>query len=109
MLDTQVRSAAFSWLADQVDKHGDVLPHILLEKGSEWRGQRVTLMGRQGIRKPKILPEMSLSITTSPNSPYDDSFEPDDCYATVIEVPKRRTTPLHDFGSTDSRRHPKES
>lgn len=76
MLDTQVRTAAFEWLARQVARFGDVLPRELLLRGFELDGQRIPLVGPQGIFKPKVLPEMPLSITTVPGSPYDDTVDP---------------------------------
>lgn len=39
-----------------------------------YRGTRVPLLGPQGIFKPKVLPEIPLSITTTPKSPYKDHF-----------------------------------
>ena len=37
-----------------------------------------SLLGPQGIFKPKIIPQIPLSITTTPKGPYDDSFSYDD-------------------------------
>lgn len=76
-LDRSVRLAAFNWLADQVRVRGDVLPRSILAKGFEFENRRVPLLGPQGIFKPKILPNMPISITTAPKGPYDDSFAPD--------------------------------
>jgi putative restriction endonuclease len=70
--DLKVRLAAFEWLREQVDAHGDVLPRDLLVKGFSLEGQRVPLIGPQGIFKPRLC-DLPLSITTSPNSPYRDS------------------------------------
>jgi putative restriction endonuclease len=72
-IDLQVRLAAFNWLSEQVNLHGDVLPRKILEQGFEFQGQRIPLAGPQGIFKPQIL-DLPLSITTSPNSPYDDDY-----------------------------------
>lgn len=74
--DFQVRLAAFQWLAEQVNLHGDVLSRKKLEKGFEFQGQRIPLVAPQGIFKPKIL-DLPLSITTSPKSPYEDTFGTD--------------------------------
>lgn len=71
--DTAIRLAAFAWLSRQTEIHGDVLPRALLEEGFEFQGQRIPLVSPQGIFKPKVM-DLPLSITTSPNSPYDDSF-----------------------------------
>lgn len=75
MLDSRVRSKAFSWLAEQVDRYGDVLPRTLLASGFMLDGERVPLVGPQGIFKPRVLKEMPLSITTAPGGPYDDAFD----------------------------------
>ena len=53
--DARVRKAAFDWLADEVARHGDVLPRTLLAKGLQFEGQRVPLLGPQGIFKPRVL------------------------------------------------------
>ena len=72
-IDLQVRLAAFNWLSEQVQFHGDVLSRKLLQQGFDFQGQRIPLVAPQGIFKPQIL-ELPLSITTSPNSPYDDDY-----------------------------------
>ena len=72
-IDLQVRMMAFSWLSEQVNSHGDVLPRKLLEQGFEFQGQRIPLVAPQGIFKPQIL-DLPLSITTAPKGPYDDYF-----------------------------------
>ncbi|XPS87594.1 uncharacterized protein Dvar_56120 [Desulfosarcina variabilis str. Montpellier] len=69
-----MRLAAFKWLAEQEATYGDVLPRELLGHGFDFRGKNVKFIGPQGIFKPKILSEIPLSITTSPKSPYNDSF-----------------------------------
>jgi len=73
-MDHQVRLSAFHWLAEQVRIHGDVLPRELLAQGFEFEGHRVPLVGPQGIFKPRVIPMVPLSITTTPKGPYDDSF-----------------------------------
>lgn len=72
-VDLQVRLAAFGWLSEQVNSHGDVLPRKLLEQGFDFQGQRIPLVAPQGIFKPKIL-DLPISITTAPKGPYDDYF-----------------------------------
>ena len=72
--DARVRAATFEWLADQVARHGDVLPRQILAAGFQLEGVRVPLVGPQGIFKPQILSEVPLSITTAPDGPYDDAF-----------------------------------
>lgn len=75
-IDLQVRMAAFNWLSEQVNSHGDVLPKKLLDKGFEFQGQQVHLMSPQGIFKPKFL-DLPISITTTPKGPYNDYFGKD--------------------------------
>ena len=70
-----IRLTAFKWLEDQVRIHGDVLPRKLLEQGFEFRGQKITLVGPQGIWKPKIFEQIPISITTVAGGPYDDVFQ----------------------------------
>ena len=72
-IDLQVRMTAFSWLSEQVNAHGDVLPRKLLEQGFEFQKQRIPLVAPQGIFKPQIL-DLPISITTAPKGPYDDYF-----------------------------------
>lgn len=72
--DTGVRVEAFKWLHDQVAALGDVVSIDLLRQGFIHEGNRVPLMGPQGIFKPAVLPELPLSITTAPDGPYDDAF-----------------------------------
>src|SRR5882762_7751893 len=72
--DLQVRLAAFAWLAEQVHILDDVLPRELLAKGFTFKGATIPLIAPQGIFKPKIL-GLPLTITTSPEGPYDDSFD----------------------------------
>jgi len=74
--DQQLRLAAFAWLAAQRDLYGDVLRRQLLADGFEFQGERVPLLGPQGIFKPRLC-DLPLSITTAPNGPYDDRFSPD--------------------------------
>jgi putative restriction endonuclease len=74
--DLQVRIAAFNWLSEQVNSHGDVLPRKLLAKGFEFQDQRIPLVAPQGIFKPQVL-DLPLSITTTPKGPYDDYFGKD--------------------------------
>ena len=75
-IDDQIRLSAFAWLREQVSFHGDVLSRTLLEKGFIFEGERIPLVGPQGIFKPKYL-VLPLSITTAPKGPYQDSFSPD--------------------------------
>jgi putative restriction endonuclease len=51
-LDARVRTAAFAFLTEQTTHHGDTLPRPLLADGFLFEGQRVPLLGPQGIFKP---------------------------------------------------------
>jgi putative restriction endonuclease len=72
--DEPLRSEVFWWLTALRDLHGDVLPRTVLEEGAPIRGDRVRVIGPQGIFKPRQF-EVPLSITTSPRSPYGDRFD----------------------------------
>jgi putative restriction endonuclease len=74
--DTNIRKAVFDWLNEQVDLHGDVLPRSVLAQGFTYEGNRVPLLGPQGIFKPRVL-DIPLSITSVPSGPYDDGYSPD--------------------------------
>ena len=44
-MDEQIRLAAFDWLHKMTLLHGDVLPRTILEKGFDFDGKRITLIG----------------------------------------------------------------
>ena len=88
--DARVRATAFEWLATQASVHGDVIPRPVLSQGFVFDGERVPLLGPQGIFKPRIM-EVPLSITTAPNGPYDDAFAPDG----LLRYRYRGTDPMH--------------
>jgi len=71
-MEEQIRISAFRWLEQQTAIYGDVLPYQLLQQGFDYQGERVTIIGPQGIWKPKQLRLIPISITTAPNGPYDD-------------------------------------
>ena len=75
MADIEIRRAAFAWLEEQVDLHGQVLSRELLEEGFRYKGERIPLVSPQGIFKPRqmVLP---ISITTVADGPYEDAFGP---------------------------------
>jgi putative restriction endonuclease len=75
--DSAIRLFAFNWLSQKVFEYGDVLPRKVLSTGFDFGGNRVPLIGPQGIFKPKLISEIPLSITTSPKGPYNDSFNKD--------------------------------
>ena len=74
--DLQVRMRAFEWLAEGVEKHGDVFDWKLLLRGFVHEGVRVPLVSMQGIFKPAMC-ELPLSIRTSVESPYHDRIVED--------------------------------
>lgn len=73
-MEDQIRIASFQWLREQTSIYGDVLPRSLLEKGFEFDGQRVTVVGPSGIWKPQMFERIPLSVTTTYDGPYEDSF-----------------------------------
>jgi putative restriction endonuclease len=79
--DRLIRLAAFTFLRDLVDRHGEVLPAGPLRAGYFFQDQRVPLQGPQGIFKPALM-SVPLSITTAPvvagrERPYEDELGPD--------------------------------
>lgn len=88
--------AAFDFLHNATQLYGDVLPRVLLAKGFEFQGQRVPLIGPQGIFKPAVL-DLPLSITTVPEiegkaRPYEDGF---DDYSGLLHYRYRGQDPNH--------------
>lgn len=71
------RSAAFAWLRQQTGLLGDVLSRQALADGYPFQGERVRLIGPQGIFKPAQIQHYPLSITTTTRGPYNDTFDPD--------------------------------
>ncbi len=94
--DQDVRLAAFSFIQEQTQHFGDLIPHKVLAAGFQYHGARVPLLGPPGIFKPRILPEIPLTITTAPEKPgkprpYDD--KPADQGGMVYRY--RGTDPFH--------------
>lgn len=89
-MDEQIRSAAFDWLHKMTLLHGDVLPRIILEKGFEFNGHRITLIGPQGIWKPQML-DYPISIVTTTGGPYEDTHSDDG----FLKYRYRGTDPYH--------------
>lgn len=95
-LDYRVRLAAFDFLREQQAVKGEVLPRQVLAAGFEFDGQRVPLIGPQGIFKPAVLPEVPLTITTVPviegrTRPYEDEIGSDG----LLRYRYRGTDPRH--------------
>jgi putative restriction endonuclease len=87
-LDAQVRIAAFRFLEEQVQLHGDVLPRTLLIQGFYFQGQRVSLISRQGIFTPRVC-QYPLSFYTTPPDmrnprPYEDELGDDRRLRTIF-------------------------
>jgi putative restriction endonuclease len=89
-MDDLIRNAAFTWLEEQTNIHGDVLPWEILHRGFDFQGERIIPIGVTGIWKPKSM-ELPLSITTSPESPYNDSLTPEG----LLKYNYRGTDPYH--------------
>jgi putative restriction endonuclease len=88
--DLDIRIAAINWLNDQIKFKGDVLPREDLRKGFQFRGTRIPLVSPQGIFKPKEM-DLPLTISTTPEGPYEDSFNQDD----QLLYKYRGTDPMH--------------
>lgn len=74
--DRAVRQQAFDFLSELSVRYGDVFPRSALETGFMHGDVTIPLVSPRGIFKPKVL-NLPLSITTSPNSPYNDTFTSD--------------------------------
>ena len=88
--DALIRRAAFEHLTHLREVEGELLSWRTLSQGLEFRGERVHLVSRQGIFKPRQL-VLPLSIRTSANSPYTDSLGDGD----VLRYAYRGTDPAH--------------
>jgi putative restriction endonuclease len=96
--DTEIRLAAFKFLEEQSRLSTDdgALRRTILERGFVYDGDRVPLMGPQGIFKPRLLSEIPISITTVPlvdgeDRPYNDTVGPDG----LLRYRYRGTNPSH--------------
>jgi len=89
MSDIEIRRAAFAWLSEQVDVHGQVLTRELLGNGFPYKGEQIPLVSPQGIYKPRQM-ELPLSITTVADGPYKDAFGP-----SLLRYRYRGSDPTH--------------
>ncbi len=94
-MDASIRLAAFRFLEEPTQLHGEVLPRETLARGFEFERARVPLIGPQGIFKPAIL-DLPLSITTVPvvdgrPRPYEDEIGEDG----LLRYRYRGTDPNH--------------
>jgi len=72
--DLRIRRAAFAWLQERAELHGDVFAYQTLKQGFELHeGERISLCSRQGIHKPRQL-GLPLTIRTSYRGPYKDAY-----------------------------------
>jgi putative restriction endonuclease len=95
--DADVRLAAFRFLEEQTGLAPEEggLRRKVLERGFDYQGQRVPLMGPPGIFKPRLC-DVPISITTVPivegeTRPYDDAFGDDG----LLRYRYRGTDPRH--------------
>ena len=82
-VDSAVRLAAFRFMEEQVQLHGEILSWQLLSRGFLFQDRHVPLVAQQGIFKPAVLPEIPLTIRTAPLEagrprPYDDRISDGD-------------------------------
>src|SRR6478672_6878335 len=89
MSDIEIRRAAFAWLGEQVDVHGQVLSREVLGRGFPYKEERIPLVSPQGIFKPRQM-ELPLSITTVADGPYQDAFGP-----SLLRYQYRGSNPNH--------------
>lgn len=89
-MEELVRLAAFEWLQKQTE-YDDVISRSILERGFEFQGVRITLVGPSGIWKPRVFSSIPLSITTTPKGPYEDSITEDG----FLIYKYRGTDPFH--------------
>ena len=82
-LDQGVRLAAFNFLDQQTQLHGKTLPRDVLAAGFMFEGQRLPLLGPQGIFKPALL-TLPLGITAVP--PVEGQPHPCDDEMAVIQL-----------------------
>jgi len=90
-----VRQSVFAWLDGLVARYGEVLPFSALREGTPVGGERIRVMGPQGIFKPAQL-RFPVSITTAPvvpgrPRPYDDEVSD----GGLLLYRYRGTDPLH--------------
>ena len=88
--DVQVRLAAFEWLREQIDIHGDVLPRKVLADGFVFHGSQIHLVGPQGIFKPKPCTYPISIVTLAEGGPYADRVE-----NSTLHYSYRGTDPQH--------------
>ncbi|HPT83451.1 MAG TPA: HNH endonuclease [Limnochordia bacterium] len=88
--EEQIRVAVFQWLDEQT-RVDDVLSWHVLQQGFRFGGRIISLVGQQGIWKPKVFQSVPISIRTSHSSPYNDGFTADG----LLYYRYRGTDPSH--------------
>lgn len=73
-----VRLAAFRFVEEQVRLVADegALRRTVLERGFDYEGQRVPLLGPQGIFKPRVVPDIPNVVAASHIQRVECGFEP---------------------------------
>ena len=74
-MEDDIRAACFLWLKEQCQIYGSALPWALLQQGFSCNGDRVTVVGRTGIWKPRQFETIPISILTTLENPYKDGFD----------------------------------
>jgi len=69
-----IRLGVFDWLKHASALNGNEFTRAELEQGAPINGQRIILVGPQGIFKPTQIRYFPLSITTTTKGPYRDAF-----------------------------------
>jgi len=75
--DAAIRTAAFRWLQEQTDLHGEVLNYGILRRGFAFEGKRIPLQTQRGIHKPAAMSVAPLTLTSTASGPYADAFGDD--------------------------------
>ena len=91
MRDIEIRLFAFEWLNQQKKIHGDELPRKLLTGGFNISGTSYSIVGPQGIWKPKSM-RLPLSITSLLGGKYIDTI---DEKHEIFDYKYRGTNPFH--------------
>jgi putative restriction endonuclease len=90
MQEDAIRLAVFQWLEEQT-RFDDVLDWFDLRDKFYYQGQQISLVGQQGIWKPRVFGSVPISIRTSPKGPYNDGFTADG----LLYYKYRGTDPNH--------------
>lgn len=77
MDEASLRKAAFDWLRIQDELYNGELPWAVLTRGFTHEGVPITLAGPPGIWKPQCFERIPLSIRSTHEGPYADSFTGD--------------------------------